>query len=336
MSQDALTPPTGWRDLAERTKDGIRAVSRVSVIVPVAATAMLVAIGLSAIATPKADFALAAKADTLTLETAEPVSFESFTVTSADVTGIAGMSATVSDYGTGEASRYRIDASDQPITVDALFVPAGWVLTLEIQQNGSLRVLGDLSPSSPRSQARLTIASPPNVSVRAEDEAGYESALTPAQDGEVMFELSRLDLNFQPREGDLRLVQHADFKALGLQRQERSVTDSRSDLVWSSSLRSGELRVHEHPNGDHALTSLDRLTFKRVDQGAAAVTIEAGLLSIDSRGKAGEIDSLQGDKRVSLKPSILDVLVANGALKACLAIITFVAGLGFTSLVRRP
>lgn len=312
--------------------------SRLTILVPATTLLMMAAITSSLVRLQSVDFALSVRTDAISFDSKRAVSLREIPAGRIDVSGIDPSQTRGFAPSEDTTTGLGLVNTHDVMTLAAVTIPSHWTITIRVDDDQYVRIRAVPGPHSASSErATVSVLTLPGTVVEERAGDGFRTQQILKGDGSVELQMASLDLSFKPAKAkSVDLLTDFSPGTLSVQRVEE-VGDERPGSTRFSvrgSIESGSLWIEHAARQYDKLGGLDRLTAEKVAQGFGAVSYSEGLLTLAVRGSAHELWNSPGDNRISLKPTVLDYLVDNGALKICLAILSFFAGLQLTAFIR--
>tara|TARA_R110000868_G_scaffold27765_1_gene104951 strand:+ start:1050 stop:2063 length:1014 start_codon:yes stop_codon:yes gene_type:complete len=221
-----------------------------------------------------------------------------------------------------------------PITLEGLSIPDDWEVSLRLDSEGWLVAEGVPGKDSRRAQMVLDIGRGTGIAIGE----GSKQIIKAAGVMQVQFEMDRFSLRFNPRAESFMMIPLLRPRKLSfINREPFSDPDTGSEVRNAlGGIRTGTLRIADHPGEETVpLGPVDRIGIDKIADGSAtSVRFVDQALLVDFRGTAQKVENGLESDAENLKPSVLDILVANGLLKLCIAIFSFFAGLELRSWIK--
>lgn len=248
--------------------------------------------------------------------------------------GVSAVAISDADFAAFSGS-LGVDAAKAPLSITDLAIPANWTVELKLERTGELVLTGnpatDDTKTAGNASVCLSIGDDANITrpdpPMTDKLRGSRSLCGETQNLTVAVKLSNA--------ADLFRDVPVATMVFGL--EEKSTDDKGRDIaLQSSSIRDGNIWIQSDQQSPHTLNSLDRIVIRELSNGRASLLLVNDMLHVDFRGTAREIANLSPDGEEDLRPSLLSVLDANGALRVVIGICAFFFGfIGLDAVVKR-
>lgn len=334
MTEDA--PPSVSEPQEGAASARASVLSRVSLLVPLAALAALLTVLISFVKLPSAEFGLQGTAQALTLILGEPATSDAIVTSQSAVTaGAARLDGRTLEVDPNAVITIMTPPGS-PATA-TFSVPAGWRLRVLAPEHDALSVTALRARADVQQTPSVRYSLPPGARVRYSRDDAQITNVLPAG-GELAVDTSNLDLHLTPTAPTTNLFDRLIPTDLYFEQTEETVDPGTGQRGISTfgTIKDGTLWIGRA--GQVAdLTLVDSLAIEAIAHGRVRpLTVNGRDLSFSARGEARRLTNRPGADPIDLRPSWLDLMVDNGMLKVIAAVVSFIISLELTRLVRKP